>query len=368
MGTNDTKKTWEEYRTRELSAVIPVLAKLGFTLESDQSHLGGERYLMHAVTTESGRKLILLARMSNGKRVVIKVTRDPNGVRELVHERICRAALKNIDFAYHIFFSPEEILFTKQNGYTISIQEFIEQDRPFLERPTEDQFSLILRSFKAQEGSHATTYAHRRFALKTFGDMNGENYLNSYRTFQKNISNHPLIPETVYTVLQKGESVLKKHMETIEQYSGFLTHTDFVPHNFRIVGDRVYLLDHSSLRFGNKHEGWARFLNFMTLYNRPLEEALLFYVRNNRAEEEMLSLKLMRIYRLGELIWYHTDKLEKTSGDLYTLTQKRVTFWTSVLEAILRDEIVSEEIVRGYAKARDVLRSPEERERQRGLH
>lgn len=367
--SKDAQLSWEKYKTEELAKVTPLLATLGFILDLDQPHLGGERYLMRAVTTASGRKLILLARRAHDNaRVVIKATRDSDGIRELLHERVCRAALSRIHFAYHIFFSPEEILFTKREGYVIAIQAFIEQDRPFLERPIEEQFSLILRSFKAQEGAHATTYGHRRFIAKTFGTMNGEGYLASYGVFQKNIIEHPLLPERARAAIQKGGDMLKEHWETIEQYCGFLTHTDFVPHNFRIVGDKIYLLDHSSLRFGNKYEGWARFLNFMTLYNRPLEEALLFYVKNNRAEEELLSLTLMRIYKLGELIWYHADKLGKTSGDIHTLTQKRVTFWTSVLEAIVRGDIVLEEIVHAYTKERDALRSPEEQKRQKGLH
>ncbi len=368
MGHNDTQKAWEEYKKRELSAVTPILAKLGFTLEPDQPHLGGERYLMHAVTTVSGRKLILLARQKDGRRVVVKATRDPNGIRELTHERTCRSALKVIGFAYQIFFSPEEILFTKQDGYTISVQAFIEQGRPFLERPLEEQFSLILRAFKAQEGAHATTYAHKRFATKTFGHMDATEYLASYQMFQKKTAAHSLTSPHTRAILQEGGNVLKENYETIEQYSGFLTHTDFVPHNFRIVDDKIYLLDHSSLRFGNKYEGWARFLNFMTLYNRPLEKALLFYIKNNRTEEEVRALTLMRIYKLGEIIWYHTDKFEKTSGDLQMLTKKRVEFWTSVLEAVLDNTLVSEEVVNEYKKIRDTLRSPEEHTRQKELH
>lgn len=366
--SKDTQLSWEKYKAEELAKVTPLLVKLGFTLESNQPHMQGERCLMQAVTTASGRKLVLLGRASDNTRVVIKTTRDSGGIRELTHERLCRVALSKIHFAYHIFFSPKEILFIKREGYVISIQAFIEQERPFSERPVEDQFSLILRSFKAQEGAHATTYGHRRFISQTFGTMNGGEYLASYRAFQKNIMQHPLVSEMTRAAFQKGSEVLKEHLETIDQYCGFLTHTDFVPHNFRIVGDKIYLLDHSSLRFGNKYEGWARFLNFMTLYNRTLEDALLFYVKNNHSEEEVLSLKLMRIYKLGELVWYHADKLEKTSGNLRALTQKRVQFWTSVLEAILRDKVVSEEIVHTYTQERDVLRSPEERERQKGLH
>ena len=48
------KKEWEEYKERELSALLPILDKLGFEIEKEQPHIGGERYLMQAVTTTSG--------------------------------------------------------------------------------------------------------------------------------------------------------------------------------------------------------------------------------------------------------------------------------------------------------------------------
>lgn len=366
---NNAQQEWEVYRARELAGITPLLAKLGFTLDEHQPHTGGERHLMHAVTTTSGRKLILLGkRTRDGKRVVVKATSDPAGKRELSHERTCRAALKDISFAYQIFFSPEELLWVKQSGYLISVQAFIEQETTFLERSLDEQFSLALRAFKAQESAHATTYGHRRLIKKTFGSMDAEGYMRSYEIFRSNIATRLPDREDIFTLLERGNRVLKQEHEIIEQYSGFLTHTDFVPHNFRIVNDTIYLLDHSSLRFGNKYEGWARFLNFMTLYNRPLETALLFYVKNNRTQEEYRSLKLMRIYRLGEIIWFYTNILEKTGGDLHTLIEARINFWSEVLNATLAGNQVSEDIVRAYQNTRDLLRSPEERERQKGLH
>ncbi len=141
-----------------------------------------------------------------------------------------------------------------------------------------------------------------------------------------------------------------------------------MPHNIRIVGDDIYLLDHSSLRFGNKYEGWARFLNFMALYNPPLEQALLQYVRENRSSEESESLQCMRVYRLGEIIWYYVSTLAKSSGDLRVLNEKRVAFWTNVLEAILENKPVPEDVLTEYKRTRDSLRTPEERQRQIGLH
>lgn len=360
---------WKQYCEQELTIITPLLASLGFALELNQPHIGGERFLMQAVTTQSGRKLILLAhRTSDNKRVVIKITRDKNGRKELLHERKCRVALQNITFAYQIFFSPKEILFTNKDGYTISVQEYIEQKCPFLERALEEQFSIALKAFKAQESAHATTYGHLLSVAKTFGKINASQYLESYQDFQKKIARHAFTSEHTHALLQRGCEMLINQKEIIKQYCNFLTHTDFVPHNFRIVDGNIYLLDHSSIRFGNKYEGWARFLNFMTLYNPKLEEALLFYIRNNRANEEFISLKLMRVYKLGELIWYHTKKLDKASGNFRTLTEKRVIFWTSVLEAVLNDTSMPEKIVEEYKRVRDSLRSEEEKERQKGLH
>jgi len=369
MPHKDKKHLWEKYREHELATVTPLLLELGFSLEQNQPHIGGERYLMQAVTTTSGKKLILIGnRIADKKRVVIKITRDPNGIRELTHERVCRAALQKIAFAYQIFFSSEEIIFTKTGGYTISIQAFVNQTSPFLKWPLEEQFTFALRAFQAQEGAHATTYGHRRFTIKTFGSIDAYGYLKSYNKFCMNIIDRLPDEKNIHDLLYQGEGMLQEDKEIIDQYGNFLTHTDFVPHNFRVVGEKIYLLDHSSLRFGNKYEGWARFLNFMTLYNRPLEEALLFYVQKNRTEEEYRALELMRMYKLGEIIWFYTSLLEKTEGELHTLTIERIKFWASVLRAILSGTLVSQEVVEKYRGVRDTLRSDEEKKRQIDLH
>lgn len=161
---------------------------------------------------------------------------------------------------------------------------------------------------------------------------------------------------------------IKENEETLDRYGGFLTHWDFVPQNFRIRNKRLYLLDHSSIRFGNKYESWARFLNFMTLYNPELAGALVEYVRRNREPEELKSLKLMRLYRLVELIRYYAAWLMNTEENLYELTRARIAFWTNVLDAVLHDREVSMEAIRDYRTKRDALRSDEEKKRQIGLH
>ncbi len=369
MSDRDEKHVWHKYCERELAGVLPVLLRLGFKLEDAQPHLWGERYLMQAMTTKSGKKLVLLGHFAhNGRRVVIKATSDRAGAEELEHERECRRVLGQIHFAYQVFFSPEEIFFTKKDGYTISVQAFIEQKRTFFERPLAEQFSLALKSFKAQEGAHATTYEHKKFTRKSFSSIDADGYIKTFAIFKKNILTYNQNNKELTDTLRNAQKFFETNRETIEQYCGFLTHVDFVPHNIRIVNSDIYLLDHSSLRFGNKYEGWARFLNFMTLYNQPLEEALVRYVRDNRTSEESLALKLMRIYRLGEIIWYYTNTLEKSLGDLHALNQKRVEFWSLVLDALLKDEKIPLSVITQYQKDRDSLRSEEEKLRQRGLH
>ena len=353
----------------ELRVADTILSELGFSLDEYQPHISGERSLMGAITTKSGKKLILLGkRKSDAKRVVIKISADTEGKQEIQQERIAREALKNIIFSYKVFFSPEEILFKKVGKYSISIQEYINQKCTFLERPLEEQFSLALRAFKAQESAHSVTYGHKKATGRTFAYVNSSWYIESYEKFKENICRKLPENKKLHLLLQKGFEILTQSKERIEQYCNFLTHTDFVPHNFRVIENNIYLLDHSSLRFGNKYECWARFLNFMTLHNRPLEEACLFYIKNNRTKEEYQSLQLMRIYRLGEIIWYYTNLLEKTSGDLHTLTNLRIDFWTSVLEATLKKERVDEKIVNEYKNKRDSLRSDEEKERQKIIH
>jgi len=367
--TIDTQGTWESFCASELLTIQPLLLELGFTLEKNQPHTQGERFLMHAVTSESGKKLILIGRrISDNLRVIIKITRDPHGIRELVHERTCRTVLTQIRFAYDVFFAPTEILFTEKDGYTISIHEFISQEKTFLERPLKEQFSLAIKAFKSQEGAHATTHAHIRLVQKSFTSAHADFYLNTFRNFCSSIQKAH--PENIRLsmLLTHATEILENNREIIEQYSGFLTHIDFVPHNFRIVGDTIYLLDHSSLRFGNKYEGWARFLNFMVLYNKPLEEALMAYVKENRTPEESLSLYLMRLYRLGEIIWYYTRTLTSSEGNLRELNQKRIIFWTEVLTATSKHESVSEDIISSYKTSRDALRGADEKKRQIGLH
>lgn len=367
METN-AKKVWENYCAGELEILIPLLSTHGITLDTEQKHLQGERYLQQAVTTASGRKLILTGIMRDGTRIVLKATRDESGIREIEHERKCRKILTEIDFAASTFLTPEELLYSRENGFCITAQRFIPQEKQFIEHSLPEQFRFALDAFKAQEGTHATTAKHRRLIKDAFGIRTVSSYLHTYQTFLANIRIALPSDTELHTLLEKALTTLRGNEECIEQYTGFLTHTDFVPHNIRIHEGQMYLLDHSSLTFGNKYEGWARFLNFMTLYNPPLTDLLTKYVEDNRTPEESVSLRMMRIYRLGEIIWYYIRTLEKSEGDLRTLNEARITFWKTVLAHVLEDTPVPQSIIDEYKSVRDSLRSDEEKKRQQGLH
>lgn len=368
MQPNASQQKWKTYLERELAIVTPILDRLGFELETEQPHTGGERYLMQAVTTTSGKKLILLGRHKKDlQRVVIKATDDPAGMRELEHERECRQILTRINFAHQTFLSPEELFFGRQNGHLFSIQRFVDQESPFLSRPLKEQFALALEAFKTQESAHATTYGHIRLVSSVFRTMVSQDYLATFSYFKENILHSLPNVQELHELLDEASRRLETNRETIEQYCGFLTHTDFVPHNIRINHGNIYLLDHSSLRFGNKYEGWARFVNFMMLHNPQLADAMTEYVRLNRTPEESLSLKLMRTYRLGEIIWYYTNTLSKSSGNLRALNEERVRFWTRALRAVLRNEEIPAEFTDAYRAKRDALRSEDEKLRQKDL-
>lgn len=358
----DPVQTWEAYTTRLLARLVPALASLNYALDDEQPHIQGERHVIQAVG--GGRKLVLLGHFANGKRVVIKVADDPEGIRELKHEHACRAVLERIHFAYGEFFAPAELFFGQRDCLVMSVTEFIAQDKPFLERPVEDQFTIALNAFKAQESAHATTAAHVAWVARTFGEMHAAQYCANARAYIRDMSRTCLKNND----LARAEELLCGNQETLDRYGSFLTHWDFLPQNFRIKDDKLYLLDQSSLRFGNKYEGWARFVNFMELYNPPLARALVRYVADNRAPEEKLCLKLMRAYRLLELTLHHALLLPRTTGNLHTLSAARVAFWTTVLACVLDDRDVPTETVDTYKAKRDALRSDDEKIRQKDLH
>jgi hypothetical protein len=372
MIVKDTKNEWDAYVARERARVEPLLNEHGFSLDEYQPQTIGERYLTRPVG--GGRKVVFFGhRNTDNMRVVIKTSNEEAGMEELEWERRARKLLDQIKFAYETFYSPEEISFAKRPD--ILITEYIEQDTTFLERSLQEQFDIILKAFKAQESAHATTSKHLSMLKQLMSTHHHHIQSGEYRKIgayaQDIISSIPddaPYYKKIEALTDRAISLVNTNYETLDRYDGFLTHWDFIPQNFRIRDDKLYLLDHTSIRFGNKYESWARFINFMELYNPPLARALVQYVRDNRAPEELLALKIMRVYRLVELIRYYATWLSKTEGSVKKLAEERIAFWSEVFQCVLDEKEVPISVVESYKQKRDNLRSDDEKERQRGLH
>ena len=344
----------------ELKQISEIL-KPGYDLDKEQPHISGERFLM------TRDKLVLVGKSKKDNlRVIIKASRFKKGRDEIMQERTARIILSTLLFSKDVILFPKEILLWTDisTNYLVFITEFIEQDRVFVSYPVEEQFFTILRAFEVQEAFHATTFEHKKSVKNMFSIFTAKKYLDSFNDFiqiiQKNYPN-----ENSNDILSEALKILEENRPLIDEYSNHLTHTDFVPHNFRTNGRKIYMLDCSSIHFGNKYEGWARFLNYMVIHNPELEQFLNEYVLKNRGTNDYLNLRLMRVYKIGYLLKYYAESLEKTTGNLNTLTLKRINFWHEVLKAVLSDTQLSKEILQDYIENRDDLRSEEEKKRQR---
>ena len=363
MTLQDKKQVWVDYCQSEIEVVKPILQELGFVLSEEQVHIGGERYAF------SEKKLVLVAeRSSDQQTVIIKVSNDSKGIAEIKHERQSRQMLSKINFAYHVFFAPEEILYREIDGRVIFVTKYIEQDCQFLERDAKEQFFLALKGLEVQEGVQVTTYEHAHDVSKYFGLWGAVDYLKKFEEYYGAVKNILADNSELLGLYDQAKIFLAKHKEIIDLYSGFLTHWDFVPHNLRIYHNDIYLLDHSSIRFGNKHESWARFMNFMCLHNPLLAQYLLFYVEKNRPLSEKKSLQAMRVFRLSEIIWHYANTLARADEQLVILNKARIKFWSQLLGAVLEGKELDNIVVEDYKKLRDSLRSDAEIKRQEKLH
>lgn len=348
---------------RELDTIAGLIQPLGFSLDIKQPYISGERYLM------AGGKLVLAGvREKDGAKVIIKTSHATDGKKEIESEKRSRDLMRSLSFADKKILIPEELYYGAEGEYIFLIMRFIPQEKVFAAHTIEEQFFIALSAFEAQESFHATTYEHLRTVKDVFPVLSSTEYLRDFKRLRDSIL-HLYLDESLRTTLEKTEKFLTENVITIDRYANYLTHTDFVPHNFRLVEHTLYMLDcvpnYATVHFGNKYEGWARFLNYTLIHSPELERLLTTYVRENRGEDEHLSLRLMRAYKIVFLLEYYARSLAKTTGDLHALTLARLSYWREALIAILNDHPLAEEITEQYVKTRNQLRSAEEKERQR---
>jgi hypothetical protein len=358
MTENDVKN-WQDDTREEIDKISNILRNLKFSLDEVQPHISGERFLM------TKNKLVLVGkRNSDNLRVIIKSSNNSDGQREITNEKNSRDTLQTLSFTQETILFPKEIFFGKKDDYLFWISEFIEQEKVFVEHSLEEQFFLILKAFESQESFHATTFEHFKSVSSVFPVFYAREYFKEFEKFKESFTKNYPDPE-IQKTLELALQILKKHKKEIDTFCGYLTHTDFVPHNFRVKNRDIYMLDCSAVRFGNKYESWARFLNYMIIHNSPLEKILVQYIKENRDDADCTNLHLMRIYKIGFLLQYYSFSINKTSGNLKKLTGERIGFWHQILKLIIGNNQIDSKLIENYKKKRDNLRSTEEKKRQK---
>lgn len=347
----------------ELKLLTPILSARGFSLTEKQPYVSGERYLM-----AGGKRVLACTRDSDSAQAIVKASRTESGIKEIESEKKARDLMQTLAFADKKILIPEELYFGHTGGYVLLAMRYIPQDTVFAARPLEEQFFIALSAFEAQESFHATTFEHVRSIKSVFPILTSKEYLADFSRLEGSIAHtYPNAP--LQAILAEAFSVLKNNTDTIDRHASYLTHTDFVPHNFRLHEHAIFMLDcvpnYATVHFGNKYEGWARFLNYMALHSPALEKLLVDYIQKNRGEDEYLALRLMRMYKIAFLLDFYARALANTSGDLRELTVTRIVFWQAMLRAVLDDQELSEEVRAEYTATRDRLRSAEEKERQK---
>lgn len=331
--------------------------ELGVVLDATQLHIGGERAIM------SPNKFVLTGHLEKtGQKVVLKCAKHPQGITEIEEEHSIHAALSDFSFAEQELMMPEEIIYQKRGAYTVLVTRFVEQEKVFTDYTLMEQFFMALQALEAQESFHATTREHHAAIIKKFRRHSPQFYFESLEDMRQAIvTTYP----NAAMALDNAVAFIREHTSLLETYDGYLMHSDFVPHNFRIKNRGLFLLDFVSFTLGNKYESWARLINFMEVHSRELAPLLLLHVRRDRGEEEYRALRLMRVYKIIFLLNYYAQSLNKTTGNLRVLASVRLDFWIQVLKHVLADTPVPVSLVTEYHTKRSQLRTPEEKERQR---
>lgn len=346
-----------------LKELATLLGPLGFALEAEQPHLSGERYLM-----TKGKLVLVGVRQHDGTRVIVKASRHASGREEIQREKEIRDLLASVSFANDTLLFPREITSGEWGAYLIWISEFIPQEGVFAAYPIEEQFFLLLKAFEMQEAFHATTGEHLRTVKNALEVVEGSGYLARFEGFRRdNVAARPG-NHALDATLSRAHALLAGEKRLIDVHARYLTHADFVPGNFRVHEHQVYLLDFSSVLFGNRYEGWARFQNYAVIHDPDIAPLIEDYVLKNRGKSHALCLRLMRIYKMGFLIAYYARSLSRTSGNLRLLTEKRLTLWHALLEALVDQRPTPTDLIDTYRMERNALRSPEETERQKDFN
>lgn len=344
---------------KEINTISKLLSRIGFILEEEQPHVNGERFLA------SPDKLVLVGkRKKDNLRVIIKASALKRAKEEIKQEKKVRDIISSFPPFKKAIFIPNEIYFGKLGKYEIFVTEYIDQEKVFIAHSIREQLGLIRETYELREPLNGHTFKIVRKMYSKFPSLGVNDYLTNFKKFERNILERYRTPG-IEEAMREAFKFIKHEKDLIEAGCEHLVHSDFAPHNFRVNGSKLYTLDCSAFIFGNKHEEMARLLNYMTIHNPKLERKVKDYLLKEKGEQEYLSLRVLRAYKIQFLLNFYTQALSKTTKDLLALTTHRVEFWEEVLRCVLKDQELDPKILSVYLENRDNLRSEEEKVRQR---
>ena len=164
-------------------SISKIINNLGYTLSESQPHVSGERFLM------SRTKLVLVGnQISSGNKVIIKLSDNPDGQKEISQEKNARDFLSKLAFAEGAILFPKELFYEKTDTYLVWITEFIDQEKVFVSRTLDEQFFIALQAFEAQESFHATTYEHVNQIRQVFQVYSSNEYISTFAKFGETIN------------------------------------------------------------------------------------------------------------------------------------------------------------------------------------
>jgi len=351
--------------TLSIDSVAPTLAKAGFALDSEdnQVHIGGERALI------SRDKLVLKGwRISDASRVIIKASASLAGIREIERESACRRCLAEINRSFQspIFFYPDELGFLQEDDLCISVIEYVDQDMRFLDRPLEEKLHLSLSALHAQERVTVGAVKNLAGVADRFGTITANTYLREFKAHLKNALTYFPQNLVLRSNLEHADTFFRERLCHVREHHGFLIHSDFVPNNFRVIGSEFYYLDLGAFRFGNRYESWARYLNWLMVWDCRLEAVLVDHINEGRGREHHASLSAMRAFNIGFLIQMYSKLLPEVQENarLHALQSGRLNLWTSALIALIHGDHMPEQTALEFAQFQESLRSEHERRRQ----
>lgn len=335
-----------------------LLASTGFKLDKYQPHITGEREI------KSLTKLVLLGRDPRGQRVVIKASNVAGEKKRIKLEREIRQELEKLSRILHNPSIPGELYFGEKEGFLFFVTTFINQPKIFVAHSLKEQFEMAKRAIESYEPIQVKDLqkiiGKKSVACPVFDAANYRSSLNKQINF---IVKSYQDKELVRTLLAVRK-LFNQNAALISKYCNHLTHTDFCPHNFRVLNKKIHLLDYNAINFANRFEGWARLANYMVIHNPALEGKVISHLKKSRTQEERECFKLLRLYKTVFLITYYVKISNQVTGQLLKLTKLRVNFWHNLLKKLLENKTLTKAELNEYLNQRDKLRSGEEKKRQ----